>query len=117
VEKVMEYLQNKCSRTNLDGTERVFLGYAKTMKTFCFIRQAITKMKIAQIIMELEHEEGQTSSSRTSLSTDASLVESFDTAYAFGPCTQSVPSSLVAYPSSQDDSNALLFFFRMYKDM
>jgi hypothetical protein len=119
VEKVTDYLQNMSSSADLDGTELVSLGYARTVKTFSSRTQAITKMKIAQIIMEqeLEHEEEQTSSSRRSLSTDTLLVESSDTALGSGPCTQSVPPSSVTNPSSQDDCNALSFFFRMNKDM
>jgi hypothetical protein len=64
VEKEKDYLQNTRSFINLDGTERIFVGYEKTVKTVSSIRQAITKINIAQTVMEqeLEHEEQQISS-------------------------------------------------------
>jgi hypothetical protein len=63
VEKEKDYLQNTHSIINLDGTERIFVGYEKTVKTVSSIRQAITKINIAQTVMEqeLEHEEQQIS--------------------------------------------------------
>jgi hypothetical protein len=74
------------------------------------IRKTVTKMKISQTIMEkqLQHKEEQTSSSRMSLLTDTSLVDSFDTAHGTGSCTQSVLSSSVTNPSSQYDYNIVL---------
>uniref|UniRef100_A0A0A9ZCL6 Transcription factor Adf-1 n=2 Tax=Lygus hesperus TaxID=30085 RepID=A0A0A9ZCL6_LYGHE len=46
-------------RSRMDPTDLLFLAHAGTIKTFSGKRQAITKLKIAQIIMEQEllHEE------------------------------------------------------------
>lgn len=59
VDKVVQYLENKRRPTDMDGTELLFLSYAKTLKTFTPRRQATTKMKLAQIFMEQEIEQGE----------------------------------------------------------
>lgn len=57
VDRVIEHLQNKRGRNDYDATELIFLGYAKTIKSFSLERQAQTKLEIAQVIMkqEIEH--------------------------------------------------------------
>ncbi|XP_067121320.1 uncharacterized protein [Centruroides vittatus] len=57
VDKVLDYLKRKGCHSSLDATELIFLGYAKTLKTFSPRRQIMTKMKIAQIMMKQELEE------------------------------------------------------------
>lgn len=44
----------KRKKMGLSPTETIFLGYAQTIETFSPKRQAITKLKIAQIIAEQE---------------------------------------------------------------
>ncbi|XP_026481551.1 uncharacterized protein LOC113388380 [Ctenocephalides felis] len=39
---------------NLDGTEHIFLGYAKLLKNFSARRQATVKMKIAKLMLDEE---------------------------------------------------------------
>lgn len=53
VGRVLNYLQTK-NNTQHDKTEYLMLAHAQTIKTFNPKRQAITKMKIAQLIMEQE---------------------------------------------------------------
>jgi subtilase family serine protease len=43
----------------MDGTELLFLSYVKTLKTFTPRRQTATKMKLSQIFMEQEIEQGE----------------------------------------------------------
>lgn len=61
---VADYLKKKRKPyQELSPTELIFLGYAQTIETFSPKRQAITKLKIAQIVMEqelLHHEESLT---------------------------------------------------------
>lgn len=67
VDKVISFLKQKKSDTeSMDATELMFLGYAKTIKTFSARRQALTKMKISQLVMEqnlLQIEENEEKSS------------------------------------------------------
>lgn len=57
VDDVINYFENKKRRTDdTDATDLIFLGYSSTVKSFSPKRQAIVKMKIAQIIMEEEIE-------------------------------------------------------------
>lgn len=51
------YNENIHRSLELDATELIFLGYAKTIKTFSPRRQARMKMKLAQIITEEEEED------------------------------------------------------------
>ncbi|KAK7863912.1 hypothetical protein R5R35_014480 [Gryllus longicercus] len=53
VSELLQYFESK-KKTEYDATESLFLAHAKTVKTFSRRRQAITKMKIAQLIMEQE---------------------------------------------------------------
>lgn len=59
VEKVISYLEssgNTCrnAEEKYDAIEHLFLGYAKTVKTFSAKRQTAVKLKIAQIVFEEE---------------------------------------------------------------
>lgn len=45
---------HKRHKSDLSPTEMIFLGYARTIETFSPKLQAITKLKIAQVIMEQE---------------------------------------------------------------
>lgn len=47
------YYENNTNTVH-DGTDSLMLAHAKTIKTFSGRRQAITKMKIAEVIMEQE---------------------------------------------------------------
>ncbi|XP_073977446.1 uncharacterized protein isoform X2 [Rhodnius prolixus] len=51
------YNENVHRSLELDATELIFLGYAKTIKTFSPRRQARMKVKLAQIITEEEEED------------------------------------------------------------
>lgn len=53
VEKVLEFLGKRNSSNN-DPTEQLFIGFAKSVKTFSMRRQTWVKMKIAQLILEEE---------------------------------------------------------------
>ncbi|XP_045452432.1 uncharacterized protein LOC123668935 isoform X2 [Melitaea cinxia] len=57
VDKVITYLNTKSDK--LSSIEHVMLGYAKTIDRFSERRKIITKMKIAQVMMEAELEEEQ----------------------------------------------------------
>ncbi|KAF0683055.1 transcription factor Adf-1-like, partial [Aphis craccivora] len=59
IDKVLEHLnkKQKITHTALDPVEMLMLSYAKTIKTFSPIRQAIAKKKISEIISDLEIEE------------------------------------------------------------
>lgn len=46
----------KKTRTELDATEMVFLGFAKTVKTFPPVVQARIKVKIAELLLDQEME-------------------------------------------------------------
>lgn len=48
------YYDNNTTTILYDGTDSLMLAHAKTIKTFSGRRQAITKMKIAEVIMEQE---------------------------------------------------------------
>jgi hypothetical protein len=50
-DKVLNFLKRKYP---IDVCKRVFLGYAKTLKTFSPKRHAVTKIRIAQIMTENE---------------------------------------------------------------
>lgn len=61
VDKVISYLHTKDNNkiscqdpSKYDAIEHMFLGFAKTIKTFPPKIQALTKMKIAQIVLEEE---------------------------------------------------------------
>lgn len=71
VEAVVNYFENKRQRTEMTANDLIFSGYSKTVSSFSLKRQAIIKMKIAQIIMEeeLKHSEELESSLRPSTST------------------------------------------------
>lgn len=73
VDSLINYFQTK-KKTDMDATELLFLAHARTVKTFSGKRQAITKMKIAQVIMEqeLQHQEELLSTQENSSSGDAS---------------------------------------------
>lgn len=49
-----EYIRNKKSKAVLDDLDTLLLAHAKTIKKFSRKRQAITKYKIAQVILEQE---------------------------------------------------------------
>lgn len=51
--ELTNYYENN-TNTVYDGTDSLMLAHAKTIKTFSGRRQAITKMKIAEVIMEQE---------------------------------------------------------------
>lgn len=53
VGEVIKYFEGK-REPEYDAIDYIFLGYAKTIKTFSGTRQAVTKMKIAQVVMEQE---------------------------------------------------------------
>ncbi|KAK7863926.1 hypothetical protein R5R35_012437 [Gryllus longicercus] len=53
VSEIIQYFESK-KETECDATDCLFLAHAKTVKTFSRQRQAIIKMKIAQLIMEQE---------------------------------------------------------------
>ncbi|KAK7863492.1 hypothetical protein R5R35_010522 [Gryllus longicercus] len=53
ISEMLQFFETK-KKTEYDATECLFLAHAKTVKTFSRRRQAITKMKIAQLIMEQE---------------------------------------------------------------
>ncbi|GLH13638.1 Uncharacterized protein GBIM_18169 [Gryllus bimaculatus] len=53
VSEIIQYFESK-QETECDATDCLFLAHAKTVKTFSRQRQAIIKMKIAQLIMEQE---------------------------------------------------------------
>ncbi|CAG9856307.1 unnamed protein product [Phyllotreta striolata] len=53
VGEMLKYFKNK-KRIEYDATDCLLLAHAKTIKTFSGRRQAITKWKIAQVIMEQE---------------------------------------------------------------
>lgn len=59
IDKVLEHLSKKQKVTHsaLDPVEMLMLSYAKTIKTFSPVRQAIAKKKVSEIISELEFEE------------------------------------------------------------
>jgi hypothetical protein len=63
----------------------------------------------------MEHEKEQTSSSRMSLTTYTSLVDSFDTAHGTGSYTELVHSSSVTNSLSQYDYNILIIIFYIKK--
>lgn len=54
VDTVVHYLENKRRQVDMDAIDLIFLGYSKTVKSFSKKRQALTKMKIAEIIMQQE---------------------------------------------------------------
>ncbi|VEN47629.1 unnamed protein product [Callosobruchus maculatus] len=66
VAAMVNYFENKRARYDKAPTDLIFSGYAQIVKSFSPKRQAITKMKIAQIIaeQELEHIEEMESLSR-----------------------------------------------------
>ncbi|KAJ8874030.1 hypothetical protein PR048_024870 [Dryococelus australis] len=49
---IFVYQTLKYITTKLDGTDHLLLGYAKTIKMFATRRQAVTKMKTSQLIMQ-----------------------------------------------------------------
>lgn len=55
-DKVIQYLEGKV-RKEIDDTEQIMLGYAKTIKKLSRKRQIIAKRRIAQIVLDLELEE------------------------------------------------------------
>ncbi|KAJ8868161.1 hypothetical protein PR048_031970 [Dryococelus australis] len=50
---MIQYLRSK-HNNELDETDNLMLGYTKTIQKFTPRRQAVTKMKIAQLIMQQE---------------------------------------------------------------
>lgn len=62
VREIIKCFENQ-KETEYDATDYLLLAHAKTIKTFSGRRQAITKMRIAQVIMEQEilHQEELTS--------------------------------------------------------
>ena len=50
---IQRYLDKKAT-PQYHGTDHVFLGYAKTIKTFSARSQAIAKLKIAEVVMQQE---------------------------------------------------------------
>jgi hypothetical protein len=61
----------------MDATELLFLGYAKTLKTFTSRRQSITKMVIAQIFMEQEIEQEEAQEHQSAVSAPSSTTIRF----------------------------------------
>lgn len=56
IDKILQYLEKKSVYESFDAIEYLFLGYAKTVKSFSPQRQITVKMKIAKLIMEEEIE-------------------------------------------------------------
>lgn len=54
VNTVIEYLMNKKQKKEMTPTDMIFLGYSQTIQTFSPRRQALTKLKIAEIMGEQE---------------------------------------------------------------
>lgn len=93
VKDVIDYLQNK-GKSKPDEIDSLFLAHAMTVKKFSLMRQAITKMKLAQLIGEQEvmHLEEISACSSTPSTSSTSLQHSLpnsDVFLEFGETTSS----------------------------
>lgn len=66
VSELIKYFESE-RKIEYDAIDHIFFAYAKTIRTFSGRRQAITKMKIAQVIMEQEllHQEELASTNKS----------------------------------------------------
>ncbi|GLV33330.1 hypothetical protein CBL_08600 [Carabus blaptoides fortunei] len=78
VDRVVHYLENKRKCDGKTANDLIFSGYAKTVNSFSLKRQAITRIKIAQIIaeQELKHIEEMESMTKSSSSASGFLSPS-----------------------------------------
>lgn len=100
---MVNYFENKRARYDKTPIDLIFSGYAKTVKSFSLKRQAITKIKIAQIIgdQELEHIEEMESLSRPLSNATDFTSPSLTPLPASSPeQTDYTPSSQLKYRSS-----------------
>ncbi|XP_018563087.1 uncharacterized protein LOC108904871 [Anoplophora glabripennis] len=94
----MDYLQSKKQQvTSSDATDLIFLGYSNTVKTFSPMRQAIVKMRIAQIIMEEELNNLEETTQATA-SSKSSPVPQETAAYDNQPCSSTTFSMKIEEP-------------------
>ena len=103
----------------VDDIDDIFKGYAKTIKKFSKKRQAITKFKFSQIIMqqELEHIEEEEQQHARNITTRPDTAQSSTLeAYVITPNASSSPSPLIIdQPSSNEQSYFLPIHCRNIK--